>query len=115
MSSSLQKSIIRTVSVASAFPSVGGARAIPDDPELENSMKLLCVVPTVVCAAATIAAQVMGAPTPTPDALTPPSSSTFAQVATQESNAQDNNTTASASGIWLMTWTNEKGDIRHAK
>ncbi len=77
-------------------------------------MKLLCVVPTVVCAAATIAAQVMGAPTPTPDALTPPSSSTFAQVATQESNAQDNNTTASASGIWLMTWTNEKGDIRHA-
>ena len=77
-------------------------------------MKLLCVVPAVVCAAATIAAQVRGAPTPTPDAHTPPSSSTLAQVATQESSAQDNNTTASASGIWVMTWTNEKGEIRHA-
>jgi len=77
-------------------------------------MKLLCVVPTIVCAAATIAAQVRGAPTPTPDALTPPSSSTLAEVATQESSAQDNITTASASGIWVMTWTNEKGDIRHA-
>jgi hypothetical protein len=75
-------------------------------------MKLLCVVPTVVWAAATIAAQVRGAPTAT--ALTPPSSSALAQVATQESSAQDSSTTASASGIWLMTWTNEKGDIRHA-
>jgi hypothetical protein len=77
-------------------------------------MKLLCVVPTVLCAAAMIAVQVRGAPTATADALTPPSSSALAQVATQESSAQDNNTTASASGIWLMTWTNEKGDIRHA-
>src|SRR5258708_22280279 len=77
-------------------------------------MKVLWGVAAVGCAAATIAAQVMGAPTPTPDAVTRRSSSTLAEVATQESNAQDNNTTASASGIWLMTWTNEKGDIRHA-
>lgn len=77
-------------------------------------MKLLCVVPTVVWAAATIAAQVRGAPTATPDALSPPSSSALAQVATQESSAQDSSTTASGSGIWLMTWTNEKGDTRHA-
>ena len=77
-------------------------------------MKLLCVVPTVACAAVMIAAQVRDTPTATADALTPPSSNTFAQAATQESSAQDNNTTASASGIWLMTWTNEKGDISHA-
>jgi hypothetical protein len=77
-------------------------------------MKLLSVVPTVVCAAAMIAAPVRDAPTATADALTPPSSNTLAQAATQESSAQDNATTACASGIWLMTWTNEKGDIRHA-
>jgi hypothetical protein len=77
-------------------------------------MKLLCVVPTVLCAAAMIAAQVRGAPTATADALTPPFSNKIAQVATQESSAQDSSTTASATGTWLMTWTNEKGDIRHA-
>jgi hypothetical protein len=72
-------------------------------------MKLLCVVPTVVCAMATMAAQVKSAPMATADALTPAASNTLVQVTTQESNA-----TASASGIWLMTWTNEKGDTRHA-
>ena len=72
-------------------------------------MKLLCVVPTLICAMATIAAQVKSAPMATVDALTPVQSNTLAQVAMQESNA-----TASASGIWLMTWTNEKGDTRHA-
>ena len=72
-------------------------------------MKLLCVVPTVVCAMATMTAQVKSTPMATADALTPSGSNTLARVATQESNA-----TASASGIWLMTWTNEKGDTRHA-
>ena len=72
-------------------------------------MKLLCVVPTVVCAMATMAAQVKSTPMATAGALTPAASNTLVQVATQESNA-----TASASGIWLMTWTNEKGDTRHA-
>ena len=77
-------------------------------------MKLLCAVPTVVCAMATIAAQVNSAPSTTADALTPSGSNTLARVATQESSAQESNATASASGIWLMTWTNEKGDTRHA-
>jgi hypothetical protein len=82
-------------------------------------MKLLCVVPIVVCATAPIAAQVNSAPTATADALAPSSSNTLAQAATQESttqesSAQDSNATASASGIWLMTWTNEKGEPRHA-
>jgi hypothetical protein len=63
---------------------------------------------------ATVAAQATSVPTATADALTPPFSNKFAQVAPQESTAQDSSTTASASGIWLMTWTNEKGDIRHA-
>jgi hypothetical protein len=81
---------------------------------LENSMKLLCVVPSLVCAMATIAGQVNGAPMATANALTPSSSNMLAQVATQESSAQDSNATAAASGIWLMTWTNEKGDTRHA-
>jgi hypothetical protein len=74
----------------------------------------LCVVPTLVCAVATFAAQVSSVPTGTADALTSPSSNMLVQVATQESSAQDSNATASASGIWRMTWTNEKGDIRHA-
>jgi hypothetical protein len=117
MPSPLQESIIHIVSVASAFQSVvePGPFSQPTDyPELENSMKSLWAVQTLICAMATVAAQVNSAPTATPDALTPPSSSTVAQVATQESSAQDSNTTASASGIWLMTWTNEKGDTRHA-
>jgi hypothetical protein len=76
-------------------------------------VKLLCVVSTLVCAMAMSAAQVNGAPTATPDALTP-FSDTPAQVAAQESSAQASGATASASGIWLMTWTNEKGDPRHA-
>jgi hypothetical protein len=77
-------------------------------------MKLLCVVPTLVCAMATIAAQVNSAATATADTPTPSSSNTLAQVSTQESSAQAIHATASASGIWLMRWTNEKGDIRHA-
>jgi hypothetical protein len=77
-------------------------------------MKLLCVVPTVVCAMATVAAQVKSISMATADALTPAASNTLALVVTQESNTQDSNATASASGIWLMTWTNEKGDTRHA-
>ena len=72
-------------------------------------MKLLCLTPILVCAMATIAAQVNSAPTMTPDALTRAASDTLAPVARQEGNA-----TACASGIWLMTWTNEKGDTRHA-
>jgi len=63
---------------------------------------------------ATIAAQVNGAPSTTADALTPSGSNTLARVATQESSAQESNATASASGIWHMTRTNEKGDTRHA-
>lgn len=63
---------------------------------------------------ATIAAQVNSAPTMTADALTRSASNTLALVATQEGGAQYSNETASASGIWLMTWTNEEGDTRHA-
>ena len=77
-------------------------------------MKLLCVVPSLVCAMSTIAGQVNGAPMATANALTPSLSNMLAQVATQETSAQDSNATAAASGIWLMTWTNEKGDTRHA-
>ena len=62
---------------------------------------------------ATIAAQANRAPSAITDALTPSSSNTLAQVATQESNAQGGDAAASASGVWLMTWTNEKGDTRH--
>jgi hypothetical protein len=63
---------------------------------------------------ATMAAQANRAPSATANALTPSSSNMLAQVATQETSAQDSNATAAASGIWLMTWTNEKGDTRHA-
>src|SRR5260370_17221452 len=77
--------------------------------ELENSVKLLFVVPSLVCAMTTIIAQVNSAPTTTADALPPSASNTLAPVARQEGNA-----TARASGSWLMTWTNEKGDTRHA-
>ena len=76
-------------------------------------MKLSCVVLTAVCATATIAAQVNSAPTATAGAPALPSSNR-AQVATQESSPQDVNATVSASGAWLMTWTNDKGDTRHA-
>jgi len=76
-------------------------------------MKLLCVVPTVVCAMTAIAAQVNSALIATAEALTRPSSNILTQIAMPE-RTQDSNATASASGIWLMTWTNEKGDIRHA-
>ena len=79
--------------------------------EVENSMKLFWVA---VCAIAAVDAQVNGSPTTTADALTPSFANTLALVATQESRAEDGNATASASGIWLMTWTNEKGDVRHA-
>jgi hypothetical protein len=77
-------------------------------------MKLSCVVLSLVCAMAATRAQVNTAPTATADASATPSSSMPAQATTQERNPQDNNATASASGIWLMTWTNEKGDTRHA-
>ena len=77
-------------------------------------MKLLCVIPILLCGVATMVAQANRAPSATADALTPSSSNALARVATQESSAQDSNATASVSGIWLMTWTNEKGDTRHA-
>src|SRR5260370_20649437 len=65
-----------------AFPNssrVGGFQNIksPDSAaqldyrELENSVKLLFVVPTLVCAMTTIIPQVNSAPTSTPDALPP--------------------------------------------
>src|SRR5260370_41043113 len=57
----------------------------------------------------TIAARVNIAPTTTADALTPSASNTLAPVARQEGDA-----TACAAGVWLMTWTTEKGDTRHA-
>src|SRR5882762_414630 len=81
--------------------------------ELDNSMKLSCVVLTAVCATATIAAQVNSTPTATGEAPALPSLNT-AQVATQKASPQDGNATAPASGVWLMTWTNDKGDTRHA-
>jgi hypothetical protein len=77
-------------------------------------MRLSCGVLILVCALVTNAAQVGSARTATADAPAAPSSSTPTQVATQESSTQDSNATTSASGIWLMTWTNEKGDTRHA-
>ena len=77
-------------------------------------MKLSCVVLSLVCAMAATGAQVNTAPTATADAPATPSSSMPAQATTQERNPQDNNATASASGVWLMTWTNEKGDTRQA-
>src|SRR4029077_15743681 len=77
-------------------------------------MKLLCVTPILLCGMATMAAQVNRASMATTNALTPSSSNMLALVAKQESSAQDSNATAAASGIWLMTWTNEKGDTRHA-
>jgi hypothetical protein len=76
-------------------------------------MKLSCVVLTVVCATATITAQVNSAPTATAGAPALPSSNT-APVATQKSTPQDGKATVPASGVWLMTWTNDKGDTRHA-
>jgi hypothetical protein len=45
--------------------------------EVENSMKSFWVVAILLCAMATIAALVNGAPTATADALTPPSSRRF--------------------------------------
>ena len=77
-------------------------------------MRLLCVIPILLCGMATMVAQANRAPSATADALTPSSSNALARVATQESSAQDSNATVSASGIWLMMWTNEKGDTRHA-
>ena len=77
-------------------------------------MKLSCVVLIIVCAMATIAAQVNSVQTATADASARASSNTPAQVATQEGSTQDGNATAAASGVWLMTWTNDKGDTRHA-
>jgi hypothetical protein len=77
-------------------------------------VKLSCLAPTLACAMATIAAQVNSAPTMTADALTHSASNTLTLVAMQEGGAQYSNETASASGIWFMTWTNEKGDTRHA-
>jgi hypothetical protein len=84
--------------------------------ESENSMKVLRVVPIVVFAMATIAAQVKSATSGTAATITPPSSNatTQAAAATQENIGQGSNAAASASGIWLMTWTNDKGDTRHA-
>jgi hypothetical protein len=80
---------------------------------LENSMKLFWVVSTLICAVATSAAQVSSTPTATPD--TPNhASNTPGRVTKPESSAQGSSASVSASGIWLMTWTNEKGDTRHA-
>jgi hypothetical protein len=73
----------------------------------------LWVVPTLICAMATIVAQVNSATTATADAFTRPSSNILTRAAMPE-NTQDSNATAAASGVWHMTWTNEKGDIRHA-
>ena len=77
-------------------------------------MKLLCVIPILLCGMATMVAQAKRAPPATADALTPSSSNALAGVATQESSGQDSKATVSASGFWLMTLTNEKGDTRHA-
>jgi len=68
-------------------------------------MKFLCVVSTLVFAMATSSAQANSAPRATSDAPT---------AATEESGVQGSNATASASGTWLMTWKNDKGDVRHA-
>jgi len=83
---------------------------------IENwrTVKLSCVVLIMVCAMATIAAQVNSVQTATADAPAPAFSNTPAQVAMQEGSTQDGNATAIASGVWLMTWTNDKGDTRHA-
>ena len=62
----------------------------------------------------TITAHVNIAPTTIADALTPSASNTPGRVTALESSARESNAPASASGIWLMTWTNEKGDTRHA-
>ena len=108
---------MQMVSIARAFPCAGGARAVFSTRRLsgkENRLKILCVVPTLICAMATSAVQVSSASTATADALPPPPSNMLVQVATQESSAQDSNARASASGTWLMTWTNKKGEIRHA-
>jgi len=77
-------------------------------------MKLLCVIPLLLCGMATMAAQANRAPSAITDALTASSSNALARVAMQESSAQGGDAAASASGVWLMTWTNEKGDTRHA-
>src|SRR5580692_5209784 len=77
-------------------------------------MKLSCVVLIVVCAMATIAAQANSVQTATADASARASSNTPAQVATPEGSTQDGSAMAAASGVWLMTWTNDKGDTRHA-
>ena len=77
-------------------------------------MKLSCVVLIIVCAMATVAAQVNSVQTATADASARASSNTPAQVNTQEGSTQDGNAAATASGVWLMTWTNDKGDTRHA-
>lgn len=76
-------------------------------------MKLSCVVLTAVCATATIVAQFNSAPTVTAEVPALRSSNT-AQVATEKSGSQDGNAAEPASGVWLMTWTNDKGDTRHA-
>jgi hypothetical protein len=76
--------------------------------ELENSMRLLCVVLSVACASAGAAAQVNSASMGTAEVPT------SAQAATHANSTPDSNAPATASGIWLMTWTNEKGDTRHA-
>ena len=77
-------------------------------------MKLSCVVLIIVCAMATIAAQANSVQTATADASARASSNTPAQVATQEGSTPDGTAMAAASGVWLMTWTNDKGDTRHA-
>jgi hypothetical protein len=77
-------------------------------------MKLSCVVLIIVCAMTTIAAQANSVQTSTADAAAQASSNTPAQVATEENGTQDGNATAAPSGVWLMTWTNDKGDTRHA-
>ena len=77
-------------------------------------MKLSCAVLIIVCGMATIAAQGSSVQTATADASARASSNKPAQVAPQEGSTQDGNATAAASGVWLMTWTNDKGDTRHA-
>jgi hypothetical protein len=73
-------------------------------------MKLSCAVLIIVCGMATIAAQVNSVQTATAD----PSARASSNKPWQEGSTQDGNATAAASGVWLMTWTNDKGDTRHA-
>jgi hypothetical protein len=81
---------------------------------MDNRMKLLYGVSILMCAMVTMAAQLNTAPTATGEAPTAASPDAPAPVASQPAGAPGSNATASASGVWLMTWKNEKGDSRQA-